>query len=115
MFSQTCVILSTGRCGIEGMWYGRVVVWKGVVSAWECPRGVRVWAESLSPLPPPYTATTAVGTHPTRMQTNHIISLEPISKKPASNPFHEVSMTSVSIDVIGAFWQAVKRELYKIV
>ena len=36
-------------------------------------------------------------------------------QRPASNPFHELSMTSVSIDVIGAFWQAVKRELYGIV
>ena len=41
----------------------------------------------------------------------HIISLEPISKRPASNSFHEFSMTSVSIYVIGAFWRAMKRKL----
>ena len=33
----------------------------------------------------------------------HIISLEPISRRTASNSFHELSMTSVSIDVIGDF------------
>ena len=40
----------------------------------------------------------------------HIISLEPINKRPASNSFHEFSMTSLSINVIGAFWRAMKRK-----
>ena len=41
-------------------------------------------------------------------QINHIISLEPISKRPVLNPFHKLSMISASIDVIGAFWRAMK-------
>ena len=48
-------------------------------------------------------------------QATHIISFGPISKRPESNSFHELSMTSVSIDVIGLFWRATKRKLYGIV
>ena len=43
----------------------------------------------------------------------HIISFEPNSKRPAKNSFHELSVTSVSVDVIGAFWQVTKREFYE--
>ena len=50
-----------------------------------------------------------LGFHAFTKQTNHIIILEPINKRPALNHFHELSMTSVSIDVIGAFWGAMKR------
>ena len=44
-----------------------------------------------------------------------IISFEPISSTSSTNSFHELSMTSVSIDVIGEFWRATKRELVWIV
>ena len=48
-------------------------------------------------------------------QIIHIISFEPITSKASANSFHELSMTSVSIDVIGEFWRATKRELVDIV
>ena len=48
-------------------------------------------------------------------QVIHIISFEPITSKASANSFHELSMTSVSIDVIGEFWRATKRELVDIV
>ena len=38
-------------------------------------------------------------------QTIHIISFEPITSKASANSFHELSITSVSIDVIGEFWR----------
>ena len=38
-------------------------------------------------------------------QIIHIISFEPITSKASANSFHELSMTSVSIDVIGEFWR----------
>ena len=44
-----------------------------------------------------------------------MISFEPITSKASANSFHELSMTSVSIDVIGEFWRAKKRELVHIV
>ena len=42
----------------------------------------------------------------------HTISFEPISKSPVSNSVNEFSMARMSIDLIGAFWRTVKRELY---
>ena len=48
-------------------------------------------------------------------QIIHIISFEPITSKASANSFYELSMTSVSIDVIGEFWRATKRELVDIV
>ena len=48
-------------------------------------------------------------------QTFHIISVKSIGKRPAPNSIHEHRMTSVSVDLIGAFWWAMKRELYGIV
>ena len=36
-------------------------------------------------------------------QRIHVISFKPISKRPALNSFHELIMTLVSIDLIGAF------------
>ena len=48
-------------------------------------------------------------------QTIHIISFEPITSKASANSIHELSVTSVSIDVIGEFWRATKRELVDIV
>ena len=44
----------------------------------------------------------------------YIISIEPISKSATSKSFHEPSMKSVRIDVIGTFWRATTRELYRI-
>ena len=48
-------------------------------------------------------------------QKNHIISIEPISKSRTSIFIHELNMTYVWIDVIGAFWRAMERKLYRIV
>ena len=48
-------------------------------------------------------------------QIIHIISFEPITSKASANSFHELSMTLVSIDMIGEFWRATKRELVDIV
>ena len=48
-------------------------------------------------------------------QIIHIISFGPITSKSSANSFHELSMTSVSIDLIGEFWRATKRELVDIV
>ena len=48
-------------------------------------------------------------------QIIHIISFEPITIKSSENSFHELSMTSVSIDVIGEFWRAKKWGLVDIV
>ena len=48
-------------------------------------------------------------------QIIHIISFEPITSKASANSFYELSMTSVSIDVIAEFWRATKRELVDIV
>ena len=48
-------------------------------------------------------------------QIIHIISFEPITSKASANSFNELSMTTVSIDVIGEFWRAMKRELVDIV
>ena len=44
----------------------------------------------------------------------HIISFEPISERATSNYFHEPSVKSVRVDVIGIFWRATTRELYRI-
>ena len=41
----------------------------------------------------------------------HTISFELISKRIISNFIHELSMSSVRIDVIGTFSQTAKREL----
>ena len=38
-----------------------------------------------------------------------------MTSKASANSFHELSMTSVSIDVIREFWRATKRELVYIV
>ena len=45
-------------------------------------------------------------------QKIHIISSQPIRRRSSANYFHELSMNSVSIDVIGEFWfwGAMKRE-----
>ena len=48
-------------------------------------------------------------------QKIHIISFQPISRRSSANSFHELSINSVSIDVIGEFWQATKREFVGIV
>ena len=48
-------------------------------------------------------------------QRIHIISFEPISSRSSANSFHELSMNSVSIDVIGEFWWVTKRKLVGIV
>ena len=65
------------------------------------------------------TMCTNVMDHPCKLNTSkqiiHIISFEPITSKASANSFHEFSMTSVSIDVIGEFWRAMKRELIDIV
>ena len=47
-------------------------------------------------------------------QRIHIISFEPISRTSPANSFHELSVTSVSIDVISEFWRETKRELIRI-
>ena len=41
----------------------------------------------------------------------HIISYEPINERPTSKSFHEPSMLSVRMTVIGTYWQATTREL----
>ena len=51
----------------------------------------------------------------TTKQRFHIISFEPITSRSSANSFYELSMTSVSTDVIGEFWLATKRELVGIV
>ena len=48
-------------------------------------------------------------------QIIHIISFEPITSEASANSIHELSITSVSIDVIGEFWRATKKELVDIV
>ena len=48
-------------------------------------------------------------------QRIYIISSEPISKRPASNSFQELNVTSMSKYLIGSFWLAIKKELYEIV
>ena len=47
-------------------------------------------------------------------QKIHIISSQPIRRRSSTNSFHDLSMNSVSIDVIGEFWWAMKRELVRI-
>ena len=44
----------------------------------------------------------------------HINSFEPIRERPTSKLFHEPSVQSVTIDVIGTFWREKTRELYHI-
>ena len=39
--------------------------------------------------------------------------LSPIRRRSTSNSFHELSMTSVSIGVIGELWGVTKRELVR--
>ena len=48
-------------------------------------------------------------------QKIHIISTQPIRRRSSANSFHELSLNSVSIDVIGEFWRTTKRELVRIV
>ena len=62
-----------------------------------------------------------INIHPTNFhnksslkQRIRIISSQPISRRSLANSFHDLSMNSVSIDVIGEFWRATKRELVRI-
>ena len=47
-------------------------------------------------------------------QTILIISSQPISRRSSANSFHELSINFLSIDVIGEFWRATKRDLVRI-
>ena len=44
-------------------------------------------------------------------QRIHIISFEPISRGSSANSIHEISMTSMSIDVIGQFWRGNEKRI----
>ena len=49
-----------------------------------------------------------------RNRLSNIISYEPIDKRPTSKYFHESSLKSVRINVIGPFWRTKRTELYPI-
>ena len=51
---------------------------------------------------------------PTVKQKIHIISFQLIRRRSPANSFHDLSMNSVSMVVIGEFWRATKKELVRI-
>ena len=100
------------------IWDWRIWRWTSLLTLLSRKLFHRLWRRNLRVPPQAWQSSSPLQNWEERThekQRNHIIYFEPISKRLTSNSIHELSMTSVWIDVIGAFWRATKRKLYRIV